>query len=209
MDLEQRNNRLRQLIRKVNQRHKKQAKQIDILCNDFVAAQRDFIKKLDSISFSAYFYRAIVGKTDLNSLLHTAGKVIKKEIGEGNAAFFLRNGDSFELHSTNRQESLNSDRQRLEECFTKELVDNVCRSNRICDLDFLVGMGLQGNPVMLKKISAATVPLSRFGASVGFVLIYRSSSNAFSEENISCIAAIMPGLSEAIGACPVFSQAVD
>ncbi|GAH10763.1 unnamed protein product, partial [marine sediment metagenome] len=36
--------RLRLLVSKVNKQRKKQAQKIDILCNDFIAAQKDFIK---------------------------------------------------------------------------------------------------------------------------------------------------------------------
>ena len=43
--------RLRLLISQLNKERKKQAKQIDILCNDFVCSQKDFIKVLGAISF--------------------------------------------------------------------------------------------------------------------------------------------------------------
>ena len=44
--LKQRHKRVRLLVKKLNTKRKKQAQKIDILCNDFIAAQRDFIKNL-------------------------------------------------------------------------------------------------------------------------------------------------------------------
>ena len=79
VDDKQRHKRLRLLIKKLNKKRKKQAKKIDILCNDFIAAQKDFIKSLKTISFIANFYESIIGITDLNSLLHTAVKLIKEK----------------------------------------------------------------------------------------------------------------------------------
>ena len=49
----QRHQRLRLLLKKLNKDRKKQAKKTDILCNDLIGAQRGFIRKLRSISFSA------------------------------------------------------------------------------------------------------------------------------------------------------------
>jgi len=53
------------------------------------------------------------------------------------------------------------DKQHLENCFTPELVDNICKSNKICTLDDMFAMGLQGN---LNKISTVTIPLGKPGS---------------------------------------------
>ena len=89
MNDERRNKRLRLLITRLNKERKKQAKQIDILCNDFVAAQKDFIKALNTIGFAADFYEAIAGLTELNELLCAAGNLVKDQIPDANVAFFL------------------------------------------------------------------------------------------------------------------------
>jgi len=267
VDYKQRHRRLRLLIRKLNKERKKQAQKIDILCNDFISAQRDFIKRLNTINFTANFYEAIVGITDLSSLLYVAGKLIEDEIPDSNVAFFLlhpvrnsigaeypakgkisvpakrgpSNGvkqDSFELYTTSVSsvESFESlpeagpitlEKQHLpapvvaqaqvENCFTPELVDNICKSNKLCTLDDMFAMGLQGNLIRLSKISAITVPLRRFartptsacadkrggnasagGSSLGFILIYRSSTAKLTPEELNNISAVTCGLSRAI-----------
>ncbi|NIP26159.1 MAG: hypothetical protein GWN67_17415 [Phycisphaerae bacterium] len=225
VDNKERHRRLRLLIRKLNKERKKQAQKTDILCNDFISAQADFIKRLNTINFTANFYEAILGTTDLNSLLYTAGKLIKEEISDSNVAFFLLGfpfrresldgaplqRNSFELYvpegdkplvpGVAQLQAIAPEKERLENCFTPELVDNICKSNRLCTLDDMFAMGLQGNLIRLSKISAITVPLYRFGSSVGFILIYRLSQNKLTPGELKNISAVTCGLSRAIQSC--------
>ena len=209
MDDKQRQKRLRLLIKKLNKERKTQAKKIDILCNDLIAAQREFIKRLDTVAFTANFFEAIIGTTDLSSLLLTADKLIKDEIPDANVAFFLRQADSFELHMSEKDKPITLEKQHIENYFTPELVDNICKSNKLCTLDDMFAMGLQGNLIELNKISAVTVPLSRPGLSLGFVLIYRSSANKLTADELNNISAVSRGLSRAIAACRALCHLAD
>ncbi|MEE9370592.1 MAG: hypothetical protein V3W45_03875, partial [Sedimentisphaerales bacterium] len=189
MDHKLRHRRLRLLIRKLNRERKKQAQKIDILCNDFISAQGDFIKRLNTINFTADFYEAILGTTDLSSLLYTAGKLIQNEISDSNIAFFLLGlpfqQDNFALYMFESDQPITLEKQHVESCFTPELVDNICKSNKLCTLDDMFAMGLQGNLIRISKISAITVPLRRFGSSLGFILIYRLSKNKLTPEELN------------------------
>ena len=205
MDHKQRYKKLRLLVSKANKERKKQAQKIDILCNDLIAAQRDFIKRLRTISFTANFYEAIIGTTDLNSLILTADKLIKDEIGNANIAFFLRQTEGFELHLFESDQPITLEEQRLENCFNPELVDNICKSNKLCTLDDMFAMGLHG----LNQISAFTIPLGQFGPSPGFILIYRSSADKLTAEQLKTIAAVTPGLSRAIASCQALCHSAD
>ena len=201
MEDKQRHRRLRLLIKKLNKQRKKQAKKIDILCNDFIVAQRDFIKSLKTISFIANFYESIIGITDLNSLLYTVVKLIKEESTEANVTFFLRQADSFELYMFESEQPITLEKQHIENSFTPELMDNICKSNKICTLDDMFAMGLQGNLIGINKISGVTIPLGLHGSSLGFILICRSSENKLTSEEISKIYAVNCGLSRAIQSC--------
>ena len=200
-DNEQRNRRLRLLTKQLNKKRKKQAKKIDILCNDFIAAQKEFIKKLNIISFTASFYESIIGTTDLNSLLYTAVKLIKDQVEDANLTFFLRQAENFELHIFENAKPITLEKQHLENCFTPELMDNICESNKICSIEDMFAMGLQGNLVGLNKISAVTAPLGCPGLSLGFILIYRSSENEVTAADLKNISAVISGLSRAIQSC--------
>ncbi|MBE3144101.1 MAG: hypothetical protein IMZ61_09295 [Planctomycetes bacterium] len=209
MNDERRNKRLRLLISRLNKERKKQAKQIDILCNDFVAAQKDFIKALNTIGFAADFYEAIAGLTELNELLFAAGNLIKDQIPDANVAFFLlapstaegMQHDNFELHIFESDQPIDLEDRRIENFFTAELVGNIAKSNRICTIEDMLAMGLAGSPVCLEKISTAAIPLSTPASSMGFVLIYRSSRNQLTADELKAVAQITPGLGRSIASC--------
>ncbi len=203
MDHKQRHKRLRLLIGKLNKERKRQAKKIDILCNDLIAAQRDFIKRLNTISFTADFCESIIGRGDLNMLLYTASTLIKEKIANANVSFFLRQAESFELHMFKSDQPIAFEKQRMENWFSAEVMDNICKSNRLCTVDDMFAMGLQGNLTRLNKISAVTIPLGLFGSSLGFILIYRTSKNKLTADEINDICSVTCGLSRAIASCQV------
>ena len=255
MDNKQRHKRLRLLIKKLNKDRKKQNQKIDILCNDFISAQRNFIKKLGIINLTANFYESILGLTDLKELLCTTVEFIKAEIEDINITFCLRQGenpilqedskmgihDSYELHIFNSDQPAAIEKgspfceqaakcdptQYIESCFTQELMDNISGSNKVCTLDDMYAMGLNGNLNELNKISAVTIPLGflrnpilqngnpknsnagTLGSSLGFILVYRSSQDKLNTEQISRISAITSGLSRAIISCRVLSKTAD
>ncbi len=217
MDQKQRDRRLRLLIRRLNKERKKQAQKIDLLCNDFILTQREFIERLNTINFTANFYESILGATDMSSLLYTAAKLIKEEIPDSCVAFFLTGfpcskepqkgttfqQDNFEWYVFESDRPITLEKEHLKDSFTSELVDNICKSNKLCTLDDMFAMGLQDNLVRLSKISAITVPLSRFGASLGFILIYCLSQKRLTPDDLNNISAVTCGLSRAIQSCQV------
>lgn len=207
MDQELRNKRVRRLVSKINKERKRQAIKVDILCNDLVAAQRDFLKTLDTISFTANFYESIVGTADLKNLLSVSAGLIKEEVGELNMCFFLRQEDNFESHLFKVNGDTNgAGGQGLEGYFTKELMENVCKSHKVCGLDDLLQMGLVGNPVVLKEISVVTAPLGQMGASAGFILFWRKLEEELTADELANICTVTRGLSRAIAACLVISH---
>jgi hypothetical protein len=205
----QRNKRLRLLIKELNKERKKQAKKIDILCNDLITAQSDLIRRLHTISFAAHFYKAIIGSNDLSRLLNIAGRLIRDEISDASVTFFLRQTSGFKTHAyeSNKPEVLEKD--RLETCFNAELVGNICKANKLCTLEDMFALGLQGNLVGLNKISAFAAPLGELGQVLGFVLIHRLSQNRFTKEQMNIICAITCGLSRAIRSCQMSLRSSD
>jgi len=205
----QRNKRLRLLIKELNKERKKQAKKIDILCNDLITAQSDLIRRLHTISFAVHFYKAIIGSNDLSKLLNIAGRLIRDEIADASVTFFLRQTNGFETHAyeSNKPEVLEND--RLEGCFNAELVENICKANKLCTLEDMFALGLQGNLVGLNKISAFAVPLGELGQVLGFVLIHRLSQNQFTKEQMNIVCAITCGLSRAIRSCQMSLRSAD
>lgn len=209
MDDKQRHRRLRLLIKKLNKDRKKQNQKIDILCNDLIAAQRNFIKRLGIISFAANFYESIIGTTDLDKLLYTSVEFFKAENTDANITFFLRQEENFELYMFEGGRPIAIEKQYIESCFTQELMDSISKSNKVCTLNDMFAMGLQGNLNELNKISAVTIPLGLLGSSLGFILVYRSSEDKLTADEIGRIFAVISGLSRAITSCRILSSAAD
>ena len=223
MDQKQRHRRLRLLVRRLNKERKKQAQKIDLLCNDFILTQREFIERLNTINFTANFYESILGTTDLSGLLYTAGKLIKDEIPDSNIAFFLTGfqcgnesqkgnifqQDNFELYVFESDKPITLEKRHLENCFTPELVANICESNKLCTLDDMLAMGIQDSITGLSKMSVVTIPLRRFGSSLGFILIYSLSQKKLEPDDLKNISAVSCGLSRAIQPYQVVLNSAD
>jgi len=197
------------MIKKLNRDRKKQNQKIDILCNDLIEAQRTFIKRLAIINFAANFYESIIGITDLNKLFYKAFEFFRAENADVNVTFFLRQEENFELFMFESGLPTAVEKQYLESCFTPELMDNISNSNKVCSLNDMFAMGLQGNPNELNKISAVTIPLGLLGLSLGFILVYRSSEHKITHDETDRISAVISGLSRAITSCRTLSSAAD
>ena len=196
------------LVRELNKSRHVQEKKIDILCNDMVSAHGDFIKRLKPLVFGVSFYESILGCNDLSSLLDAAGKMIGSAVDESNVAVFLLDGDSFQLHITDGHRPIQIDAASLENCFSTQVVKKISRGGRICRLEEMFEMGLEGDLEDFNKISAAAVPLNRFGRVYGFVLIYRVVGNELTADELAKVATITPGLCNAIGTVvPLINQA--
>lgn len=195
-----RNNRALKLVRKLNHIRHRQEQQIDILCNDIIGAQRDFIKQLRVLTFGVNFYELLLGHTDITSLLDSVGAMVRERIPGSNVAVFLIGSHGFKLHMADDDQPIDVDAGKIESYFTEAVVNDICRSNRICTLEDMCHIGLQGNPNVLNKISAAAVPLGKFGDALGFVLICRSADMPLKAEELEGISAIVPGLSRAVTA---------
>jgi len=186
------------LVRQLNQIRHRQGKKIDILCNDIVGAHRDFLEKLRVLTFGVDFYESLLGFTDLTSLLDAAGAIIKKHVAGSDVTIFLIDSQGFKLHIADDDQPIDVDSDKIEGYFTDSVVRDICHSDRICTLNDMCHLGFQGNPNVLKNLSAATVPLGKFGAPVGFILISRTAENPLKTDELERIAAIVPGLAKAI-----------
>jgi hypothetical protein len=213
---EKRNQRVRQLVARLNKERKKQARQIDILCNDLLAAQRLFIKALKVVGFCADFYESILGVTDLNELLACAAGLIKEHVSYANVAFFLLTNSSgqelesnnFEMHIFESDKPIDLEEKRVENCFTADIIDLIAQSSRLCSMDDMLALGLAANPRCLEKVCAVGLPLNHHGCSLGFVLLYRASDSPFSPEELKSLEQISQGLSRSVASCRILANAL-
>jgi hypothetical protein len=193
-----RQERLRLLVRQLNRRRKQQASQIDILCHDLIAAQRTFLDRLQGVSFAAQFYKALLGSTDLNDLLERAGRSLREELPEAGVSFFLRQPDGCELHTAQAEEAGPSQDARPEDCLPPDLVDSICKANRPCTREDMLGMCPAGSLKRLDRLALATLPLSDLGRPLGFLLLYRLAPQVLTAAELQRVSLVLCGLSQAI-----------
>jgi hypothetical protein len=192
------NTRALKVIRSLHTGQKKQGDQINILCRDMVSAHREFSTKLAALSFAASYYESLLGCTDLNDLMDTAVEGIREAVKEADAAVFILSENGFDVHIADTGVADPVEKKQFQHWFTRELVNSISQMNRLCSLDQLLRMGLQGSPAVLKTISLAAIPLGRFGHAVGFVLVYRPAHLPLQAEELSRLAAVSTGLHKAI-----------
>jgi hypothetical protein len=203
MSQSQRQQRLRLLVRKLNKERKRHARQIDILCNDLIGAQRAFVTRLDHIGFAARLYQSLLGVADLRSLLTRADEVIRDALPGADVTFFLRRSDGSGLGAFHAGQSPTIEDQPIEEYFGSELVESICKSNRPCSLADLLALGLQGHARELSQVSLATLPLNDLGRPLGFLLVSRDMPSALTGDELQRLALVTCGLSHAIAAARV------
>lgn len=189
------------MIRNVNRQRKRQARQIDLLCHDLIGAQRQFIRHLETIGFAAVFYKGLLGIRDLGQLLDAAGQALREQTPQAHLVFHLRQHGLFRQVPPEGGGEQTSDPVHLIECFTPELAEGICRTNKTCRLDDLLGLGLQVNPAVVSRLSAVTIPLGRSGRSIGFLMVCRRSHHPLTASEIRRLSAVVPGLVIAIESC--------
>ncbi len=193
------NKRALKVIRSLHSYRQKQAGKIDVLCRDMVAAHREFSTRLATLNFVASYYESLLGCTGLDDLLDTAVQCIRQAVKEADAAVFLLSENGFDVHMADTGVADPVEKREFQHWFTRELVQSISQMNRICSLEQMLRMGLQGSPAVIKTISLAAIPLGRFGQSLGFVLVYRPAHLPLQSEELSRLAAVSVGLRKAIG----------
>ena len=189
------NKRALKIIRHLRSDGSKQAEKIDMLCHDMVSAHREFSTNLVTLKYAVSFYERLLGCADMEALLEMAVQNIHQTIEQTDAAVVLLTDNDFEVHIPETGSVEHVEKQQFRLWFTREIVKTVSQMNRVCLLDQLLRMGLQGPPAILKTISLAAIPLGR---DIGLLLVYRPAECPFQVGDLSRLAAVSGGLREAI-----------
>ena len=191
---------IRSLVHGLNLARRRQARQIDILCTDMVAAHGEFSVQLRSLVDTIHFYEAILGKKDLTSLLDTAAAQIQSLLADTKAAIFMLETNGFAMHRVPApSDSALSDCQ-LESGISAEIVHKLSNNRQLCMIDGMWEMGLEDVSGEFRKLTAAAIPLTHRGPGLGFILLYRTVSKPFNRKELEKINSLVPGLRDAIRA---------
>ncbi|NLW84707.1 MAG: hypothetical protein GXY41_09955 [Phycisphaerae bacterium] len=195
---QKRNQRALNIIRVLKSRQRNQAKKIDILCRDMVAAHEHFSHNLSRLSFAVSFYETLLKCGGLEEALDCAVMLIRKHIHQASAAVFWVDSTGFDVHLAKSPDLGQVEKAHFQSWFSRQMVQQIGQTNRISSLEDMLQMGLMAPPSAIRTLSAAAVPLGRLGQGVGFILVYRAAERPLLAEELSRIAAIAPGLRETI-----------
>jgi len=197
---EQRNVRVKQLVRTLNKIRRTQKRQIDILCNDILKAHGEFISHLKNFRFAADFFENLLEATNLDRLARSAGEFLTENIDDCSVAVIFTTTAAPEIHFYSHSPQLEDIPSQLSPCLTTKIVEAVCHSSRICTSDDLCEMEFFAGPAVLKKISLAAIGLNNSGPALGMILLYRSADNPFSSNELANVFSVTKGLSRAVKA---------
>ncbi len=190
-----RQQRVRQLVRRVNRQRKKQARQIDILCNDLIGAQREFIRRLGTLNFAATYYRSILGVVDVPTLFDRTGQRLQELFPEAHIVFCRPGQEPWCYHTEHRGPGTGD--LNLEQYLDATVVTAISQCSRSCNTDDMLAFGLQVNPCVLTTCKAVTMPLADQGRALGFVLLYHHG-RAFQPQELAPVTAMASGLGRAL-----------
>lgn len=167
-----RQKRIRHLVHRLNRERKRQAKQVDILCNDLIGAQRDFLRRLATISHAATYYKAILGVQDVDQLYRITGQHIQALLPDVGIVFCLPNAKPWRFHHEGAGSG--PDDLHMDQYLDADVIAAITQANHKCDTEDMLALGLQVNPSLLTRLKATTIPLTTQGRGFGFVLLSRS-----------------------------------
>jgi hypothetical protein len=200
-----RRNRIRRVVSELNKIRRIQRCKIDILCNDIIGSQRNFLNQLKAMSLQIELYESLIGNADIESIFNDFIDTVQNLIGGISIAIWI--GNSFETHAFYEQEYTSEQTDLIESCFNSEIADRIYKSRRCIELEELFEIGLPESDVF-SKLSVAVIPLQDI-CHQGFILIYRSANLPIRLQEINDIAVLVPGLSRAIRSRQKATQPAD
>ena len=204
MEQDLRNKRLRAVVKQLNAERKRHAMKVDILCNDLVESQKQFISRLNTIDFSSGFYESIIGATELDKLFNQAAGMIESQVFGAEVAFFLRKNNRIDIYPNRDWGNVSEEFRDIKNRMNLSLANRICNANKVCGLEEIFAMDVDGCPEGAGKLSAAAFPIGMVKA-CGFMLVSRDGDNPLDSGEIANIAAITGGLSKAVESCQMLA----
>ena len=203
MNQKNRNQRLRLMVKQLNKDRKKRARQIDLLCHDLIDAQRVFVRRLETIAFAANLYKSFLGVQDTEQILQILSNEVQSLIPNMDINFVLRQSQGCKIYPL---ETTTRDEGHPVDAFDGAVVDAVCRANKTCHLDDLLGMGLPLSPQKASRTQMTTLPLPQGGRCMGFIVLTSPAHVDVCPNAMDQIALAGSGISQAVLAAEKVSQ---
>ncbi|MCF7972659.1 MAG: hypothetical protein K9N55_02475 [Phycisphaerae bacterium] len=203
MNQENRNQRLRLMVKQLNKDRKKQARQIDLLCHDLIDAQRVFVRRLETIGFAANLYKSFLGVQDTEQILQILINEVQSYMPSMDVNLVLRQSHGCKIYPL---ETTTRDEGHPVDAFDGAVVEAVCRANKPCHLEDLLGMGLPLSPQKASRTQMTTLPLPQGGRCMGFIVLTSPANIQVHAHMMEQITLAGSGISQAVLATEKVSQ---
>jgi FixJ family two-component response regulator len=195
---EQRIQKLKRAVRKLNSARRMVSKKVDLLCNDLVSAYGDLARQFEDVRVREAFRSTINASRDLEQMLCHSMDWILRQCGYTNIAIFLSGDDgTFELGAYMKYTIQGS--KPLTEALKQGIIETIAREDFICwsdreagqllsdvELDHLHGQGIIG------------VNASYLGESLGIIVMFRDGKAPFSSEDAATLRTVAPLFAHAL-----------
>jgi CheY-like chemotaxis protein len=189
---ENRIDRLRVAVRKLNDARRLVSKKVDLLCNDLVNAYGDLSRQLDLVRTSESFRGAITASDNLEQMLCHAMDWMLREIGYANVAVWLVGGDEdFQLGAYMKY-TIPGDGP-LTEALRKGLLQRVRREEVVHLEDDEVMNQLSADELrFLRGQTVVGVHCTYLGESLACLVLFREGAKPFTDQDLATLRAISP-----------------
>jgi hypothetical protein len=196
---------VRLMVKALNKDRKKQARQIDLLCHDLIDAQRAFVRRLETIGFAAGLYKSLLGAQNTEHVLRILVNDVQSLMPSMDINLVLRQDDRCKIYPL---ETTTRDEGHPVDAFDGPLVNAVCRANKTCHLDDLLGMGLSISPQKASRIQMTTLPMPQGGRCMGLIVLTSPANATVPANIIERITLVASGISQAVLATEKVSRSV-
>ena len=196
---------MRLMVKALNKDRKKQARQIDLLCHDLIDAQRAFVRRLETIGFAAGLYKSLLGAQNTEHVLRILVNDVQSLMPSMDINLVLRQDDRCKIYPL---ETTTRDEGHPVDAFDGPLVNAVCRANKTCHLDDLLGMGLSISPQKASRIQMTTLPMPQGGRCMGLIVLTSPANATVPANIIERITLVVSGISQVVLATEKVSRSV-
>lgn len=189
---ENRIDRLRLAVRRLNEARRLVTKKVDLLCNDLVAAYGDLSRQLDLVRTTESFRGAITNSDDLEQMLCHGMDWILRQMGYANVAIWLAGPESdFQLGAYMKY-TIPGD-TGLTEAMRGGVLE-LLRRDGLVHLDAAQAIKIltAGELHYLRDQTLLAIHCTYLGESLASIVLFREGNKPFTDEDVTTLRAIGP-----------------
>jgi DNA-binding response OmpR family regulator len=188
---ENRIDRLRDAVRRLNESRRLVTRKVDLLCNDLVNAYGELSRQLDQVRTTESFRGAITVADNLEQMLCHAMDWMLRQIGYANVAIWLAGEPGFQLAAYMKYTTPGS--TELSEAMRLGLLPKIVREGIVqLSADEAAQQLTPAELAHMKNQAVLGAHCTYLGESLAQIILFRDGSKPFTEDDLATLRAIGP-----------------